>query len=186
MLAVCVCERERERERARWLMSTHIRNIDCVCETLQASLILEMCTPPYGLKKILDSSEILVFLCILYLTIRYILLYLLPLNTHSHVAPVNCLFQFLILFFCGNLHTGHTLVESMLIPHLWNEITLNQRGIAVGLTSAPSGVQLGWKGRGGNKGKKYRSYPACWLSHLNSLSLALHLSAWLPNCCEAT
>ena len=36
--------------------------------------------------------------------------------------------------------TGHTLVEATLFPHHFNEITLNQRGIDIELTSVPSGL----------------------------------------------
>jgi hypothetical protein len=47
----------------------------------------------------------------------------------------------LSLTVCCCFHsTWHTLVESTLFPHHFNEITLNQRGIDVELTSVPSGL----------------------------------------------
>jgi hypothetical protein len=39
-----------------------------------------------------------------------------------------------------NTPTRHTVVESTLFPHHVNEITLNQRGIDIELTSVPSGL----------------------------------------------
>ena len=46
-------------------------------------------------------------------------------HTHTHTQP-----------------TGHTLVELTLFPYNLNEMTLNQRGIDVDLTSVPSGRSL--------------------------------------------
>ena len=42
----------------------------------------------------------------------------------------------------GSFPTGHTLVESTLFPHPFNEMMLNQRGIDVELTSVPSGLEF--------------------------------------------
>jgi hypothetical protein len=131
---VCVCEWEWAREREMMItityrkyschvnIVTYITNIDCVCETLQASLILEMCTPPYGFTFFLNSSEILVFCIWQYDTFCYTCS---PL-TLIHMLHLSTAFFNLILFFCRNVPTGHTLVESMLFPHLlkWNYVEL--------------------------------------------------------------
>ena len=48
----------------------------------------------------------------------------------------------------NGLPTGHPLVELTLFPRHFNDITLNQRGIDVELTSVSSGLVVGG---GGNK-----------------------------------